>query len=86
MTDNASPPARRILYRDAALADGRSDSLQLGLSVLVTGDQIAWIRPADAEEDPGPADGLDPLSDPSALWRVWRVAWAPDPDVVHEGR
>ena len=24
----------------------------------------------------------DPLSDPSALWRVWRVSWAPDPAVV----
>jgi imidazolonepropionase-like amidohydrolase len=36
--------------------------------------------------DGGPADFLlvhgDPLSDPSSLWRVWRVAWAPDPVVV----
>ncbi len=53
------PPARRVLYRDAALADGRGDRLQLGVSVLVTGDRIAWIRPTDAEEDPGPADGLE---------------------------
>jgi imidazolonepropionase-like amidohydrolase len=43
---------RRVLYRDAAVADGRSDRLQLGMSVLVDGDQIAWIRPVDAEEDP----------------------------------
>jgi len=50
---------RRTLYRDGALADGRSDRLQLGVSVLVEGDRIAWIRPADAEEDPGPADGLE---------------------------
>jgi imidazolonepropionase-like amidohydrolase len=31
--------------------------------------------------DGGPADFVlvhgDPLSDPSALWRVWRVSWAP---------
>jgi imidazolonepropionase-like amidohydrolase len=50
---------RRTLYRDGALADGRSDRLQVGVSVLVEGDRIAWIRPADAEEDPGPADGLE---------------------------
>jgi imidazolonepropionase-like amidohydrolase len=50
---------RRVLYRDAALADGRSDHLQVGISVLVEGDRIAWIRPIDGEEDPGPPDGLD---------------------------
>lgn len=43
----------RILYRDAALADGRSDGLQVGLSVLVEDGRIAWIRPVDGEEDPG---------------------------------
>jgi imidazolonepropionase-like amidohydrolase len=46
-------PVRRVLFRDAALADGRSDRLQVGVSVLVEGDRIAWIRPADAEEDLG---------------------------------
>ncbi len=34
----------------------------------------------------GPADFAlvhgDPLSDPTALWRVWRVAWASDPVAV----
>ena len=57
MTDDRRP--RRTLYRDAALADGRSDRLELAMSVLVEGDRIAWIRPTDAEEDPGPADGLE---------------------------
>jgi imidazolonepropionase-like amidohydrolase len=52
-------PVRRVLYRDAALADGRSDVLRVGVSVLVEGDRIAWIRPTDGEEDPGPADGLE---------------------------
>jgi imidazolonepropionase-like amidohydrolase len=52
-------PVRRVLYRDAALADGRSDRLRIGVSVLVTGDRIAWIRPVDGEEDPGPAGGLE---------------------------
>ena len=55
MTD----PVRRTLYRDAALADGRSDRLQLALSVLVEGDRIAWIRPRDAEEDPAGAEIVD---------------------------
>lgn len=44
----------RTLYRGAALADGRSDRLELGVSVLVAGGRIAWIRPAD---DEGPAGG-----------------------------
>jgi imidazolonepropionase-like amidohydrolase len=52
-------PVRRTLYRDAALADGRSDRLQLGVSVLVENDRIAWIRPSDGAPDPGPPDGLE---------------------------
>ena len=47
------------LYRDAALADGRSPKLQLGVSVLVDGGRIAWIRPTDAEDDPGNAEVID---------------------------
>ena len=47
-------PARATLYRDAALADARSDRLRLGVSVLVEGDRIGWIRPAD-DEGPVPA-------------------------------
>ena len=49
----------RTLYRDAALADGRSDRLRLGVSVLVEDRRIAWIRPSDAEEDPGDRAGLE---------------------------
>jgi imidazolonepropionase-like amidohydrolase len=43
----------RFLYRDAALADGRSDTLRIGVSVLVDDRTIRWIRPADDEGDPG---------------------------------
>lgn len=57
--DTRSTSNRRVLYRDAALADGRSDRLEIGLSILVDDDRIAWIRPTDAEEDPGPSDGLE---------------------------
>ncbi len=41
------------LYRDAAFADGRSDRLQLGVSILVRDGTIRWIRPADDEGPPG---------------------------------
>jgi imidazolonepropionase-like amidohydrolase len=44
----------RMIYRDAALADGTGPELQLGMSVLVVGDRIDWIGPADDEPDPGP--------------------------------
>lgn len=50
---------RRVLYRDTALADGRSDRLELGVSVLTEAGRIAWIRPSDGEPDPGPAEGLE---------------------------
>lgn len=43
-----------VLYRDAALADATGPDLQLGVSVLVVDDRIAWIRPSDDEPDPGP--------------------------------
>src|SRR5258706_7758783 len=56
VTDNGD---RRTLYRDGAIADGRNDRLRLGQSILVEGDRIAWIRPTDAEEDPGPVEGLE---------------------------
>jgi len=42
----------RVLYRDGALADGRSERLQVGVSILVDDGRIVWIRPAD-DEGPG---------------------------------
>jgi imidazolonepropionase-like amidohydrolase len=47
------------LYRDGALADGRSDRLRLGVSVLVVDGTIAWIRPSD-DEGPLPEAGGAP--------------------------
>jgi imidazolonepropionase-like amidohydrolase len=38
-----------IVYRDAALADGRSPRLLVGVSVLTENGRIAWIRPAEDE-------------------------------------
>jgi imidazolonepropionase-like amidohydrolase len=52
-------PAGPVLYRDAALADGRSASLRRGISVLVEGGRVRWIRPVDGEDDPGGAEVVD---------------------------
>jgi imidazolonepropionase-like amidohydrolase len=37
------------LYRDAALADGRSPRLQVGVSLLAEDGRVRWIRPAGEE-------------------------------------
>lgn len=50
---------KRTLYRDAALTDGRSDRLRIGVSLLVDDGSIRWIRPSDDEADPGPAESLE---------------------------
>jgi imidazolonepropionase-like amidohydrolase len=47
-----------ILYRDGALADGRSDRLSLGLSILTVDGKIVWIRPSD-DEGPLPRSDRD---------------------------
>jgi imidazolonepropionase-like amidohydrolase len=47
------------MYRDAALADGRSATLQRGVSVFVDAGVIRWIRPVDGEEDAGDAVVVD---------------------------
>lgn len=51
----SAEPIRPVLYRDAAIADGTSDRLRIGMSLLVEDDRIAWIRPVEGEE-PLPAD------------------------------
>jgi imidazolonepropionase-like amidohydrolase len=52
-------PGPRVLYRDAALADGRSDRLRIGVSVLVENRVIRWIRPSDDEGRIGSRTGLE---------------------------
>lgn len=44
-----------VLYRRAALADGTSDRLVIGVSLLAVDGRITWIRPAD-DEGPLPPD------------------------------
>lgn len=50
--------SRRLLVRDACLADGHAATLQVGVSLLIDNGSIAWVRPND-EADAGDADVLD---------------------------
>jgi imidazolonepropionase-like amidohydrolase len=49
----------RVLFRDAALADGRSTGLRVGVSALVEDHTLRWLRPAGEEGDLGPAGDLE---------------------------
>ena len=40
----------RLVLHDAALADGRSDRLQVGVSVSIRDGRIQWIRPNDSAD------------------------------------
>ena len=54
-----APITGRVLYRDGALADGRSATLQRNVSILVEDGRIAWIRPTGGEEDASGATVID---------------------------
>lgn len=56
--DLKSGSTGRTLYRRAAIADGRSETRRLHMSVLVESGRITWIAPSDAEPHPGPTSGL----------------------------
>jgi imidazolonepropionase-like amidohydrolase len=58
-TPTPAPVVGRVLYRDGALADGRSATLQRNLSILVDAGVIAWIRPTGGEEDSSGATIVD---------------------------
>jgi imidazolonepropionase-like amidohydrolase len=49
----------RVLFREVAVADGRSDQLRVGVSALVEDRRLAWIRPTDDEGDLGRTDDLE---------------------------
>jgi imidazolonepropionase-like amidohydrolase len=52
-------PGAPVLFRGAALADGRSASIQRNMSVLVRDGLIAWVRPVDGEESASGARVVD---------------------------
>lgn len=56
---SARPAGRRVLYRDGALADGRSERPTLGVSILVEDGRIRWIRPSDDEGPLGSRSSLE---------------------------
>jgi imidazolonepropionase-like amidohydrolase len=58
-TPTPAPVVGRVLYRDGALADGRSATLQRNVSILVDAGLIAWIRPTGGEEDSSGATIVD---------------------------
>ena len=49
----------RILLREAAFADGRSDRPEIGISALIDGGRLSWIRPTGDEGDLGPKADLE---------------------------
>jgi imidazolonepropionase-like amidohydrolase len=48
-----------VLYRNCAIADGRSATRELNRSILVVDGRVEWIQPRDSEGDPGPQSGLE---------------------------
>ncbi|HEV7809254.1 MAG TPA: amidohydrolase family protein [Candidatus Limnocylindrales bacterium] len=102
MSASSSAPIRRVLYRDAALADGTSDQLRLGVSILTEGDRIAWIRPADGEDElageaevvdaggttivPGMVDGHSHLTLPGGSHWIARIDDSPETAVATVAR
>ena len=52
-------PVAPVLFRGAALADGRSAQLQRDVSIRVENGLVTWIRPTGGEEDPGGATIVD---------------------------
>ena len=59
VTDTSSAASNtRRLYRNVAIADGLTSQRRMAMSILVDSGKVAWIRPTDAEQDPGPSSGL----------------------------
>jgi imidazolonepropionase-like amidohydrolase len=52
-------PAVTIVYRGAAFADGRSPTLELDVTVVVTDGRITWMGHTDEAPDPGGARVID---------------------------
>ena len=86
-------PPKVAIVTGAGTGIGKAVALALldeGFAVVLAGRREALLAQTMADagslREGGPADFVlvhgDPLSDPSALWRVWRVSWAPDPIVV----
>ena len=75
-----SPRANAIAWEVEALVDAGLEPWEALAAATWRGGELLGEPEAGVIREGGPADFLlvhgDPLSDPHALWRVWRVAWA----------
>jgi imidazolonepropionase-like amidohydrolase len=78
-----SPRAGTMAWEVEALVDAGLEPWQALGAATWAGGELLGEPEAGVVREGGPADFFlvhgDPLSDPSALWRVWRVAWLPQP-------
>ena len=72
--------ANQLAWEVEALTEAGLEPWEALASVTWKAGEILGEPEAGQIHEGGPADFFlvhgDPLSDPSALWRVWRVAWA----------
>jgi imidazolonepropionase-like amidohydrolase len=78
--------ANQLAWEVEALVDAGLEPWEALASATWRGGELLGEAEAGALREGGPADFVlvhgDPLSDPAALWRVWRVSWAPDPIAI----
>ena len=74
--------ANHIAWEVESLVEAGLKPWEALASATVRGGELLGEPEAGRIVDGGPADFFlvhgDPLSDPTTLWRVWRVAWLPD--------
>lgn len=74
--------ANHLAWEVEALVEAGLKPWEALASATVRGGELLGEPEAGSLREGGPADFFlvhgDPLNDPSALWRVWTVAWRPD--------
>lgn len=75
--------ANHLAWEVESLVEAELQPWEALASATVRGGELLGEPGAGRIVEGGPADFFlvhgDPLTDPSALWRVWRVAWLTDP-------
>jgi imidazolonepropionase-like amidohydrolase len=81
-----STRANQLAWEVESLVDTGLEPWEALAAATWRGGELLGEPDAGTIREGGPADFSlvhgDPLSDPSSLWRVWRVAWAIDPVAV----
>jgi len=74
--------ANHLAWEVEALVEAGLKPWEALASATVLGGELLGEPEAGRIVEGGPADFFlvhgDPLTDPTALWRVWRVAWLPE--------